>query len=390
MREQAVRGGYLDAQALRRCFSQYPVDALLACSADSVFVASGHRTWLDEKMKTWMASAFGDESPRAGYALVLPDGRTGLVANAVVRADAQACGHDVTALFGRGQPHSTSEAALRALLCEMDLMGKRIGWEAQTIAREAIELAAPDCAFVDASTAWRVLKSVKNARAIDRMQRVCALTERALNESLPCWTQRDDPYTAQRRFMSLLAQGGAEFDHFAWGMAGGGVSVRLAPLREAGTLFFDAGARLDGLYSDTGLTLSHDACSPLDAQRYADALGVLNAGRAHLRAGARASQAWHAMQSASPDPALVAQGHGLGTSIREWPFFGAETERCTHDEVGEYATDQPLFEGMIVNLEVAGHWPDGASVQVEQSFVIEADGASALADQPRAHPLQLN
>jgi Xaa-Pro dipeptidase len=390
MLEQHARAGFLDASALRRCFASHPIDALLACSADSVFVASGHRTWLDEKMQTWMATPDGDESPRAGYALVMPDGSIGLVANAVVRADAQACGHDFIVLFGRGQRHATPEAALHALVHEMGLAGKRIGWEAQTVARDVIERAEPDASFVDASIAWRMLKSVKSARAIETMRLACGLTEHALTQSLPLWSRRDDPYAARRRFMSLIAESGMEFDHFAWGMAGGGVSVRLPPSNDAATLFFDAGARLDGFYSDTGLTLAHDACSPRNAQRYADALGVLTAGRAMLRAGSRASQAWHAMQSISRDPGLVAQGHGLGTSIREWPFFGVETHRCVRDGVGEYPVDPVLAEGMIVNLEVAGHWPDGASVQVEQSFLVEADGASPLADQPRDHAFKLN
>jgi Xaa-Pro dipeptidase len=390
MPEQHARAGFLDASALLRCFAAYPIDALLACSADSVFVASGHRTWLDEKMQTWMATPDGDESPRAGYALVTPDGKVGLVANAVVRADAQACGHEFITLFGRGQRHATPEAALNALMHEMGLAGKRIGWEAQTIARDAIEQTAPDACFADASIAWRVLKSVKNARAVDTMRLACSCTEDALNESLPLWTQRDDPRAARRRFMSMIAESGMEFDHFAWGMAGGGVSVGLPPSKDAATLFFDAGARLDGFYSDTGLTLAHDACSLRDAQRYADALGVLNAGRAMLRAGSRASQAWHAMHAISRDPVLVAQGHGLGTSIREWPFFGTQTHRCVHDGIGEYPVDPLLSEGMIVNLEVAGHWPDGASVQVEQTFVIEADGASPLADQPRDRASILN
>ncbi|SAK52464.1 Metallopeptidase family M24 [Caballeronia glebae] len=390
MLEHHARDGFLDSSALHRVFANGRADALLASSVGSVFVASGHRTWLDEKMQRWMASPCGDESPRAGYAVVLPNGKTGLVANGVARADAQACGHDIVVLFGRGQRHSAPEAALNALLHEMELVGKRVGWEAQVTPREAMEQAAPMCSFVDASLTWRVLKSVKSARAIDTMRRVCAMTERALNESLPSWTRRDDPHAARRRFMSLIAESGAEFDHFAWGMAGGGVSVRLPPPRDSGALFFDAGARLDGFYSDTGLTLTHGACSSADERRYADALGVLNAGRAKLRAGVRASQAWHAMQSASPDSTLVAQGHGLGTSIREWPFFGAETGHCVHDGIGEYEIDQPLVEGMVINLEVAGHWPDGASVQVEQTFLIEADGARRLADQPRDHPLILN
>jgi len=74
------------------------------------------------------------------------------------------------------------------------------------------------------------------------------------------------------------------------------------------------------------------------------------------------------MRDASPDKALVAQGHGLGTSIREWPFFGPATDECVRDGIGEHGIDQTLAEGMVVNLEVAGHWPDRASVLVEQTF----------------------
>lgn len=392
MPDRQARGCYLNRSVLERFFASHPVNALLACSADSVFVASGHRTWLDEKMLGWMASPSGDETPRAGYAVVTAGGEIGLVANAVVRADAQARAPDCLMLFGRNQPHATPEAALAALLREMELAHKTIAWEEQALGgnvKQAIIEFAPACTFIDGSITWRLLKTVKSADAIGALREVSVVTERALDESLPLWRERADPFAARRRYMRVLAESGADFDHFAWGMRGGGVSVRVPPQERAGTLFFDAGARLDGFYSDTGLTLAHAPCSFTDAQRYADALGVLNVGRVHLRAGERASSAWQAMQDASPDTALVAQGHGLGTSIREWPFFGPATDRCVRDGIGEYGIDQTLVEGMVVNLEVAGHWPDGSSVQVEQTFNIEAEGARLLAAQPREHTINL-
>ncbi|MBN3812511.1 M24 family metallopeptidase [Paraburkholderia sp. Ac-20347] len=385
-------GGYLDSQALRRLFAACPADALLACSSDSVFVASGHRTWLDEKMMTWMSSPFGDNSPRAGYAVVMPDCSVGLVANAVVAADASACRPAWLLLFGRGQPYSDPEAALVALLRTMGLAGKTIGWEQQALSQKTCDRvidALPDCRFVDGSITWRLLKSVKSPAAIRALTRACELTEHLLNKSLPRWSSRGEPKAARRAFATGLAAAGAELDHFVWGMPDGGVSAHHAPPDSAAALFFDAGARVEGYYSDTGMTLLHAPCSLQDAQRYADAAGVLEAGRACLLTGELPSSAWLAMQSILPDVHLVAQGHGLGTSIREWPFFGKPTDQHVRDGLSSYSIDQMLVAGMVVNLEVAGNWPDGSSVQIEQTFLISGDGPRLLAEQPRQCMLDL-
>jgi Xaa-Pro aminopeptidase len=96
------------------------------------------------------------------------------------------------------------------------------------------------------------------------------------------------------------------------------------------------------------------------------------------------------MQDTLQDDFLVAQGHGLGLSIREWPIIGPPTDAILTDSAGSFPVDAPLTPGMVVNLEVGGHHPDGTSVQVEQTFVISPAGtAELLSDQPRETPLVL-
>jgi Xaa-Pro aminopeptidase len=203
------------------------------------------------------------------------------------------------------------------------------------------------------------------------------------------WGELTDPQDLQSAYRTCLAARNADFDHLVYGMPGGGVSGTLARSYPKGsTTFLDAGARVGGLFSDTGLTVQHGR-PEVDRQRtFDDARRALEAGVSRLVAGARASSVLTAMQNCLSNDSLRPQAHGLGLSIREWPFFCRPTDRVVRQAGLVVHLDQRLVPGMVVNLEVGGHSSDGSSVQIEQTWIVADTEPVALTVQNRDQPWQ--
>jgi Xaa-Pro dipeptidase len=261
--------------------------------------------------------------------------------------------------------------------------------EADTLASGDLQLlgtcpAGP--APVDASLLLRLLRMRKSHAALDRMRTVAELTEQALVVVCREW-EHAGPAALQQRYRMVLAAAGADVDHFVYGVPGGGVGLTVGrPALRNATVFVDAGAHLDGFFSDTGIAFAQGRPPADQVQRFDTARRSMDAGHARLREGQRASAVWQAMQDAVTDPLLTAQAHGLGISIREWPFFGPATAKMIGDGALSVERDTVLRPGMVVNLEVGGHAPDGSSVQIEQTFVVGEDAATTITEQGRDTP----
>ena len=148
----------------------------------------------------------------------------------------------------------------------------------------------------------------------------------------------------------------------------------------------DVGCRFRGCVSDTGVTLALEPPSAQVEEEYAALLASIEAGHARLRPGERVVDLYRTMRAVvdgSVASASRPQGHGLGQEPKELPFIApVEGERFA-DGCIDVEVDLALEEGMVINLEVPLEVPGGRSFQVEQSFLIRADGAEELTTQPR-------
>lgn len=370
------------------------VDAVVASSIEHVCLLTGHMTWLGERMRDWMGRPGGTCSFQAGYAVITRSGQVGLVASNVVQADARACQVDEVCLFGRSAPYADADAALIALLDALGVLAGRVAFECDGFdaARLAgVREALPSGRTMDASLWLRSLRMVKSEDALAAMRHAAAATEAAMAHVFAGFLAGVDLVSLRIGFRHELAEWDCDYDHLVYGAQGGGVTDAIAPAEPVHALFFDAGARYRGYFSDTGITLTRGAWSATDAERFGAAHSAVDAGAKALLAGRPASDAWAAMQAeAARVPGLVAQGHGLGLGIREWPYFGAASDAVLQDDLGKYRIDAILAADMVVNLEVGGHFTDGSSIQIEKSFVVSPHGTpTPLVALPRDTPVLL-
>ena len=80
-------------------------------------------------------------------------------------------------------------------------------------------------------------------------------------------------------------------------------------------------------------------------------------------------------------------GHGIGLEVRDYPILVPDKGGRIADECVDEAADLPLEAGMVLNLEAMIFAPGRASLHMEQSFVVEADGNRPLVEQDRAQPV---
>ena len=326
------------------------LDAVVATSSDHVFLLSGHSSWLERQMWSWMADPAGNASESAGYAVVTAAGDVGLVASPVVQAEARASGAGTVRIYERMPDGSGPITALTGLLADINPTDARIGVEFDGLDL-ATRAALGGGRRVDASLLLRLARMVNSPEAIRRLGAVTQATETVLSAVQQRWATLPDASAVQRCAREAFAREGSDLDHSVYGAAGGGVAFTVDCPAAAESLFVDAGGRAAGFVSDTGVTFTSNTMGCEELRRYDMARAAVDAGAAMLRPGVRPSRVLEAMRQQVNDAALRPQAHGLGISIREWPFFGAAdrdpvTEGRLHVDV-----DTPLVADTVVNLK---------------------------------------
>jgi Xaa-Pro aminopeptidase len=361
------------------------LDAVIAASPAHVRLLSGHATWLDTGLREWMVSPRGGDVPYAGFAVADSAGRIGLVANSVCRAEAESAGADFTALFDKRADGRSAVVALDGLLGDMGLAGARLGIEQLEIHSPSLSRISPDRRPAsDASLLLRLARTVKSPAALQLLAEATRATELALAHLAANWSAPPGGASVQAQTRTALAGHGVDFDHVAYGMPGGGVATTAPRVFQDGlTTFIDAGGRLAGFVSDTGVTFAHGDPPAEIRALYDRAYNAICAGAEALIPGRRPSAALARMTSLIAGTPLTAQGHGLGLGIREWPFFGMPTSEVVAEGALRVPLDHPLHEGTVVNLEIGGHLPDGCSLQIEQTWVVGPSHPSPIVPQPR-------
>ena len=366
------------------------LDAVVATSPAQVCLVSGYSTWLDQQLRTWMFRPDGGNAHRAGFAVLTRDGPAALAVSPLFRAEAEVqASVDKVVSFPRKRTRTDDDAiVLVNLLRDLNVADGRIGVEfdgAPPDLRGSLAAAVPAAEIRDCSVLLRLMRSRKSDEAVQRLREVAGITERALLElkkaALPfaAWTDH---------FRRGVTEEGADFDHIVYGLSRGGLGRTLpAGMPTAGCVYVDGGAKKNHFLSDTGVTFATGRDDAVTRRRYRLAREALLAGADKLAPGVRSSSVHSAMAAvATQTEGLHVQGHGLGLDIRELPLIGPDPGRGLGDETIELEGDLELAPGMVVNLEVAEFFDDGASIQIEETFLLTATGAAPLIDVVRDEP----
>ena len=186
------------------------------------------------------------------------------------------------------------------------------------------------------------------------------------------------------RFGAILAEEGAEVDHFAFSPRGTGIAMHSnATLRDE-VAYLDYGCVRRLVRSDTGLTVAFRPPVRDLVARFQVLADAVAAGAERLRPGTATSNVWQAMRAEIDGTDLVSspQGHGIGLEAREYPLIGPSGKSRIRDDCIDLPGELELEARMVVNLEAATFLPGIASLHVERSFVVGSQGTEPLLAEP--------
>ncbi len=407
-------------QARARTFMrECGLDALIATSHLNITYFTGYFCWLDPTIRGFMLQPGAPASlALPGYAVFPLEGEPALVLNplfAVNGADLWvrdlhvfgASGVDDTLtsnelpgnyrrihdLLLEPPRASSSLEALVRILESRGLTGGRLGVELDDLAsdrKEDLGQALPGAALLDASNLIRLIRMVKNEYEIDLLTRSAAINEQAgmqvLSETKPGTTLGE----MNDRYRVLAARQGADFDHFCIGL--GGLGMATEPdyaLNEDDVMMVDFGCIYRRCFSDTGTTFALKELSGPLMRRFEAVRECVAAGVGAMRPGVRCSAVTEAMFRILEELELTASyphGHGVGLDVRDYPTVVAANGLRVSDDCVDVASDMPLEENMVLNLEASMFLPGVGSLQMERSLAITPDGCRDLVPQDRSRP----
>jgi Xaa-Pro aminopeptidase len=83
-----------------------------------------------------------------------------------------------------------------------------------------------------------------------------------------------------------------------------------------------------------------------------------------------------------------AHGHGFGLDVRDYPIIVDDTGLRLRDDCIDMPADLPLEVDMVINLETPLYLSGAASLHLEETFRVTADGGQPLVPLERRQPLQ--
>jgi Xaa-Pro dipeptidase len=354
----------------QRNFAVLPLEGEPALIVDSMFAATAAESWVTD------IHPVGD----AGFELssdrpILP---TGLqrIADAVNPADS-----------------TTAVDALADALEERDLTQARIGVEFEAVSeRTASALSArlPGAQLLDCTNLIRLIRSVKSAEEQTRLERAAVIAEDAMQRALAGLRPGRQAGEIIQRFRAEIAASGADFDHFAFGPRGVGITTEGGyTFTDDDVSYLDFGCIYEGCFSDSGTTVFLGKPTDSMLGRHRAVRACLNAGSAAIRPGVKGSEVCAAMWEALREHGVThsfPHGHGIGLEVRDYPIIVPDNGLRIRDDCIDIPSDLPFEAGMVVNLEAAVFILGEASVHTEQSYVITDLGVRPLTDQQREQP----
>jgi len=397
------------------------LDALIATSHINITYFSGYFCWLDPTIRGYMLEP-GSSSRLVlpGYAVFPLEGEPALVLNPLFAVNGTDLwvkdihvfgnsGVDITRTSSKlpekqlrihdllmASPQSeTSLEALLQILKEKGLLTGCLGVEMEGLASErraqlCNEL--PRASLLDCSNLIRLIRMVKNEYEVEGLTRSAQINERAgmqvLKEAIPGQSLQE----MTLRYRILIAEEGADLDHFCIGLNGLGMATEPEyKLANNDVMMVDFGCIYQRCFSDTGTTLAMGNISEPLMRRFEAVRESVSAGAGQVRPGIKCSKVREAMWDRLESLGYTAShphGHGVGLEVRDYPTIVPDNGMRISDECIDIASDVPIEENMVFNLESSMFLPGVGSLQMERSFVVTENGCRDLVHQERSHPFQ--
>lgn len=237
----------------------------------------------------------------------------------------------------------------------------------------------PGVELVDAYDIFRDIRTVKTEAEVRRLREGLRRTHDAVSETISAITAGAPQREIRAQLRRSLSERGLVPRSLSVGVGPSSAYSFTEPLdhrADPGSFVkLDPNALWRGYYADTGRTGVVGEPSDRQSAVFAAVLAGHAAGVRALRPGATAGDVFAAARDATREAGLptydpVSLGHSIGLEIYDHPALedGAETR---------------LEQGMVVNVEVPFYEVGFGGVQIEDTYVITADGADCLSDLDR-------
>ena len=398
---------------------EYGLDVLVATSPVNITYFTDYYCWIDPLFKEFMMVPGASSNLAQAYAVFPLEGEPALVVNPLFAANAEELWVKDLHIFGSAglddslpagdlpqslhrfqelllTPHdnATPTDALLSILSQRGLTSARIGLEMEGLPPETKELirrALPGASLKNCADLIRLIRMVKGTEEIRRLTRSAEINEQASMETLAIARPGRPVSEMADHYRALAAQMGADFDHFAFGVRGLGMTTETGyQLAEDDVLYVDYGCIYRYCFSDSGTTLAMGELPAELSRRHAALRACMDAGEEAMRPGAKASVVADAMVEALHDRGITASfphGHGVGLEVRDYPVLVPDNGLRIKDDCVDLPSDLTLEADMVLNLEAPLFMPGVGSLHIEQSYVVTSQGNRPLLDQQRERPV---
>jgi len=397
---------------------EHELDVIVATSPVNVTYFSGYYCWCDALFKEYMGSPGASSAPALICAVFPAEGEPALaVGPAFVLNARESWVRDLrlysdfplewsaaavpandfelqfVALLRDHPRYATAAHALLAVLQERGLADARIGLDSENVSSATlneIRSGLPKASIQNCSNLIRLIRMVKTPEELKRLTRAAEINEQAGFETFALARAGGSAADLLQSFRTRVANLGVHVDHYAYGLRGLGIftedEYRFSPNE---VMYMDWGCVHRHYFADTAATLALNNVPPVLFDKYEALRFCMDVGQKMMRPGVKGSAIQAAMAEALKEHGVTASfphGHGLGLEPRDYPIMVPDNGLRIRDDCVNVASDLPMEEGMVNNLEASVFLPLVGSVAIEQSFIVEAAGARALIPQNRNEP----
>ena len=398
---------------------EYGLDVLIATSPVNITYFTDYFCWIDPLFKEYMMVPGASANLAQAYAVFPLEGEPALVVNPLFAVNAEELWVKDLHIFGSAglddslptgeipqqllrfqdllqaqQGNATATDALLSILMQRGLTGARIGLETEGLPPETNDLisrALPGASLKNCADLIRIIRMVKSEKEVQRLTRSAEINEQAAMESLAMARPGLSVAEMAAHYRTKAAEQGADFDHFAFGVRGLGMTTETNyALAEDDVLYVDFGCIYRQCFSDSGTTLAMRELPAALSERHAALRACMDAGGEALRPGAKASAAADAMVETLHDRGITASfphGHGVGLEVRDYPIIVPDNGLRVKDDCVDLPSDLTLEADMVLNLEAPLFMPGVGSLHIEESYVVTAQGSRPLVEQSRRQPV---
>ena len=398
---------------------EYGLDVLVASSPVNITYFTDYFCWIDPLFKEYMMVPGASANLAQAYAVFPLEGDPALVVNPLFAVNAEELWVKDLHIFGSAglddslpagelpqsllrfqdllhaqHGNATATDALLSILNQRGLTGARIGLETESLPPETYDLikqVLPRASLKNCADLIRMIRMVKSEEEIQRLTRSAEINEQAAMDSLALARPGLSVSEMAAHYRAKAAELGADFDHFAFGVRGLGMTTETNyQLAADDVLYVDFGCIYRYCFSDSGTTLALQEPPAELGVRHAALRACMDAGEEALRPGAKASTVAGAMVQALHDRGITASfphGHGVGLEVRDYPILVPDNGLRIKDDCVDLPSDLTLEADMVLNLEAPLFMPGVGSLHIEQSYVVTPQGSRPLVDQHRQRPV---